>query len=133
MGGPARTEVLIQLRGDWSADAGPWLRALATKMGALGGPSPQLQGLEDEPTMNTMTPIAAADGTWDGGVLFVARTPEQAQKAASRLNNLCIPGASGTSRLRVNLRHDFNETGERLEPAPGKSGRRARRAGRPSA
>ena len=133
MGGPARTEVLIQLRGDWSDDVGPWLRALATKMGSLGGPPPQLQGLEDEPAMNTLTPIAAADGNWDGGVLFVARTPDQAQMAASRLNNLCIPGASGTSRLRVNLRHDFNETGERLVPTLGKSGRRARRAGRPSA
>ena len=133
MVGPARAEIHIQLHGDTVTDPAPWAAVLLERLQAAGLRDVRGQDLGVAPAMGTLTPIPQAAGHWDGGMLLVLPTAAGAEKAATVLNGLCIPGASGSSRVGLRVTHDLEDAAVTSGGARGRAGRGARRAGRPSA
>ena len=131
--GPTRTEVHIQLHGDTIDDPAPWTQVLRERLETGGVRGLDIRSLGDQPMTGSITPIPNAAGDWDGGFLLVAATSDMALAAARCLNGLCIPSASGTTRVGLRLAHDMGDAPRARGAAVGKSGRGARRAGRPSA
>ena len=131
--GPTRTEVHIQIQGDTIGDPAPWVTALLQLLQSAGQPNWAAQPFGSAPVSGALTPIPHAEGHWDGGVVAVAATPEAALALARCLNEQCIPGASGSSRLALSMQHDYAEMATTRRRRSGKAGRGARPAGRPSA
>ena len=131
--GPARAEVHIQLQGDTGEDPAPWLAVILNTLQAAGQPGWTTQTLGSPPISGTITPIPHAGGHWDGGLIAVAASPVAAHALARCLNEQCIHGAAGSSRLALSVQHDYEDVIAARRPRSGNGGRGARLAGRPSA
>ena len=140
--GYRRSALHIQVKGDTTHDPQPWVQWLAARaVAALPSAASWTAGqLGQAPQPHQITPIAGEDEPWDGGLILLADSPDEAVLLASRLNGLCVGGASGPSRLGIRLLQETVEpTGSasasttRSSRKQGKEGRGARRAGRPLA
>ena len=140
--GYRRTALHIQIKGDTTHDPQPWVQWLADRaVAALPSAARWTAGrLGQAPQPRQITPLAGEDEPWDGGLILLADSPEEAGLLASRLNGLCVGGASGPTRLGIRLLQETTEqSGDtsasttRSSRRPGKEGRGARRAGRPLA
>ena len=135
--GPSRTAVHIQVRGDSLDDPRPWMQWVAERsVACLPSAGAWTFGTMGEvPQIRQITAVAGIRSPWDGGIVLTAATPAEATFLAQRLNNLCVHGASGSSRLGVRLSHDLENTqyDGTTQRRSGKDGRGARRAGRSSA
>ena len=108
----------------------PWLAVILASLREAGQGDWVAQQLGQPPVSGTITPIPHASGHWDGGLIAVAASPDAARVVARSLNAMCIPGAAGTSRLAINVRHDYSDEAAPGRQRPGKGGRGARPAGR---
>ena len=105
--GPSRTDIHVQIKGDTMEDPGALLTVLANKVEEWTGIQYAAQALGTRPSRHSLTPIPNPFGKWDGGIVVVTASSEEAIALASRLNDCCIPGAGGTTRLGVDLRHGY--------------------------
>ena len=66
------------------------------------------RGIGRPPASTTRPPIAGKNGYWDGGFLVETLTPDITASTAKMLNNLCLMGTAGSSRLQVKVKHDYH-------------------------
>jgi hypothetical protein len=50
------------------------------------------------------------NGQWDGGYAIETDGPIMTQKLAQMLNHLCLQGALGSHRARLEIRHDYTRS-----------------------
>ena len=109
--GLGRSAVPVLIRGDTALDPEPWQQWLREKLAPLLPCSQQWQlGVPgDDSSEHCIAAIPGVISEWDGGVVVTASTPAEAAAVARLLNQLCVGGASGSSRLAVRLTHELQE------------------------